>query len=228
MKCIEAGLGALIDGEVNRAQAEIIESHLKGCRLCRTEFEYLHSIRGFARQTPAIAPPKRLDEKVIFSFHAFHDLKRNKTMPEESPKTGWFGIPRFAFGAALALFVLTAISAFQLGKISALENRVGTRQASERESLAESNVAESIPVKIVEVPVIQEKIVRVPVITEKIVTKTIYVERKKGSSVPKTDNFAIKSTVENNGYLTTTNLKGFQPVSDFKVIINKKEKENEK
>lgn len=230
MKCIDVkeNLDAFLDGEIEFSRKEKITSHLEDCLLCRTQFEGLQTVGDSLRQHLFAAAPTVLDEKVLGAFEDFHSRKRNVKTAEKREKIGWFGIPRFALAAALALFALTAISAFQIGRMSAGEISVVMPQFQESRILpdAEQVKDEKIaPVKIVEVPVIKEKIVEVPVIR----TRTIYVE-KENKSVPNAlakDNFALKSSVENNGYLTKTNLKDFQPVSEFKLKINKEGNLNE-
>ena len=172
-------------------------------------------------------------KKFLVLFKTFHNEKRVEK--KDAEKIGWFGIPRFAFAAALILFVLATISAFQIGRMSAGEISIvmppvqGNKNPPPVEVTGNNpaNDGKNVPVKIIEVPVIQEKIIKVPVIK----TRTIYVEkdRKKEvrSNAPAKDNFALKSSVENNGYFTRTNLKDFQPVSEFKLKINKEEKQNE-
>lgn len=225
MKCInvEENFDALLDGEVSFLQKREIEKHLENCVSCQTEYENLQAIGGILKQNLAISAPSFLDEKVFSEFKNFH--------PEKSPKEkiGWFGIPRFAFTTAMILFVLATISAFQIGRMSASEISIVMPEVQENKT---SNREKQTSIKIVEVPVFREKIVEVPVIREKIVTKTIYVNRNKEKetqpNVSAKNNFTLKSSVENNGYLTQTNLKDFQPVSEFKIKISKEEKENEK
>lgn len=230
MKCIDVkeNLGAFIDDEVGISPVGEIEEHMASCVSCRTEGENLRTVSQGIRQIPRISAPAMLDRKVILAYQAFHDAKQRTVGAAEKPTVGWFGIPRFVFAATLAFVVLTAVSAYQIGRISASENAVAARQTQGEQSLPATDFANNNPAKIVEVPVIQEKIVRVPVTTEKIITKTIFVEKKRENTVPKKNTLALKSSVENNGYLTTTNLKGFQPVSELKVTISKKENGNEK
>ena len=230
MKCIDVkeNLNAFFDDEIESAQQRKVENHLEECASCRTEFKDLQSVRRAMKESMQISAPLFLDEKVLNAFQTFHDEKRVEKI--ETEKIGWFGIPRFAFASALILFVLGMFAAFQIGKMSASERSVVIPQVEGNQHLpivksAENASAQnenSAPVKIVEVPVIREKIVKIPVIK----TRTIYVERA-NKSVPnlsEKDNLALKSSVENNGYLTRTNLKDFQPVSEFNLKINKEEK----
>ena len=231
MNCIDIkeNLDAFFDDEIEFAQKRRVEKHLEKCSGCRTELENLQTIRKSVRRNPQVFAPVFLDAKMIRAFQNFHDEKR-AGKSNKKQKSSWFGIPRFAFAAALILFVLATISAFQLGRMSAGEISVVMPEIKENqnspiiESAEEKQTKDEnpAPVKIVEVPVIKEKIVEVPVIK----TRTICVEKenKTFSNDSAKDNFALKSSVENNGYLTRTDLKDFQPVSEFKLKINKEEK----
>lgn len=230
MKCIDVkeNLDAFLDAEIETSRKKKIESHLEDCLLCRTEFESLQTVGDSLRQNLFAAAPPALDDKILSAFENFHSQKRNVRAAEKREKIGWFGIPRFAFAAALALFALTAVSAFQIGRMSAGEISIVLPQEQEIRVLPDVEQAKDekiAPVKIVEVPVIKEKIVEVPVIK----TRTIYVEKENKSvpNAPAKDNFALKSSIEKNGYLTKTDLKDFQPVSEFKLKINKEDKLNE-
>lgn len=232
MKCIDVKekLDAFSDGEIDSAESEKIEIHLEDCIGCKAELENFQSLGKALRQNLYVSAPISLDEKVLADFRNFHGRKR--TEKTENKKMLWFGIPRFAFAAALFLFVAAIFSAFQIGRMSVGERNVAAspiRQNNdllqakndEKKQSEESNPA---PVKIVEVPVIKEKIVKVEVIK----TRTIYVNKNEKNEIPRTvsadNNLALKSSVENNGYLTKTDLRDFQPVSEIKFKINKEEK----
>ena len=225
MKCINVkeNLDALLDGEVSFTQKREIENHLETCVSCQTEFENLQAISGILKQNLAISAPLFLDKKVFSEFKNFHAEKPK----EKLQKIGWFGIPRFAFAAALILFTLGIISAFQIGKMSASEISVIMPEVQENKTLNQEKI---MSVKIVEVPVIREKIVKVPVIKEKIVTKIIYVNKdeKTDTNLPAKKDFALKNKIEDNKYLTRSNLEGFQPVSEMNLRISKEDNQNEK
>ena len=231
MKCIDVreNLNVFLDDAIENSRKEKIKSHMENCVSCRIEFETLQTIGDALRQNlfVAAAPPS-LDDKILSAFEDFHSQKRNVRAAEKREKNVWFGIPRFAFAAALALVALTAISAFQIGRMSAGELSVAMPQVQESRVLPQIENAKDekiASVKIVKVPVIKEKIIEVPVFK----TRTIYVEKENKSvpNEPAKNNFALKSSIEKNGYLTKTDLKAFQPVSEFKLKISKEEKENE-
>lgn len=244
MKCIDTkeNLDAFVDGEIEISLAEGIKRHLENCAACQAEFKSLQVINGSLKQNLRVSAPAFLDEKVLSAFKAFHEEKRVEKVREETQteKIGWFGIQRFAFAATLILFALATISAFQIGKMSASEVSIVMPRIEENKALMTAEFAgsnpimdeRSIPTKFIEVPIVREKIIKVPVIKEKIVTKTIYADKDKEnkvrSNVPAKNNLALKNSVKDNEYLTQTNLKGFQPVSDFKLKITKEENKDEK
>ena len=225
MKCIKIkeNLDALLDGEVSFSQKREIENHLGMCVSCQTEYENLRTINGVLKQNLAISAPLSLDKKVFSEFKNFHAEKPK----EKLQKIGWFGIPRFAFATALILFTLGIISAFQIGKMSASEISVVMPEVQENKI---PNQEKTTSEKIVEVPVIREKIVEVPVIKEKIVTKIIYVNKdeKTDANFPAKKDFVLKNKIEDNKYLTRSNLEGFQPVSEMNLRISKEDNQNEK
>lgn len=235
MKCIEVreNLDELLDGSAPIELARDIEGHFGDCLSCRTEFKNLRAISGTLRQIVPVSASAAFDEKVKNTFQAFHDEKRAQIIgaDEHKEKTGWFGIPRFAFATAFVLLALTAISAFELGRMSASEISVVTPIPQEERTsmvpeLERNNTTaakeEPVPVRVIEVPVIREKIV----------TRTVYVTKDKRKEprrgIPVKSSFAMQNSLKDNSYLTQIDLKGFQPVSDFKVRINRQEKENEK
>lgn len=240
MNCIktEEKFDALLDGRLSDLEKQEVETHLKTCDACRLGFENLRAISQTLKQNSAVSAPARLDQKVFSAFEAFHNVKAANTTIKPTEKAVWLGIPRFVLAAALAFFALSVISAFQIGRMSATGGEIADTASQEKKDsskdLAENNSEKSAPEKIVEVPVIREKIVEVPVITEKIVIRTVYVNKPKenaekpDSTVPGQNNFALKSSVAENGYLTQTDLRGFQPVSEIKTKITKRSIENEK
>lgn len=253
MKCTDAkeNLDALLDRELERARVLELENHLESCRFCRTEFENLQNVGAILRRNARISAPVSLDEKVFAAFGDFQDEKRRaKTENAEIEKAkaksvGWFGVPRFVFAAASFLLVLTALSAFQLGKLTAINSEISAIETPRNEA-AKSAPAESEKssptVQTIEVPIVtekiieKEKIIEIPVVREKIITRIVYKnakDEKKGNDqnvVPKTDAaepFTVKSRLKENQYSTQINLEGFQVISELKPIIIKGES-NEK
>jgi hypothetical protein len=248
MKCIniEQKLSELLDGELSSPEKATVETHLESCDSCRNSLANMQLISGNIKQNLAVSAPSLLDENVMNAFKNFYSEKLAEVTTEkpQTQKIGWFGIPKFAFAAALLLFGLVGFTAFQIGKISASEVSIISPEIKANETVndlpskvvaenKEPNVENDEKTKIIEIPVIKEKIVEVPVIKEKIVTRTIYVDREKTEkkenvtrpSFNRNDDVAMESSINENGFVTQTNLKGFQPVSDLKVKITKKEEE---
>ncbi|MGI8669733.1 MAG: anti-sigma factor family protein [Aridibacter sp.] len=251
MKCIdiEQKLNELLDGELGLSEKATVETHLESCDSCQTQFENMQAISGNMKQNLVISAPSLLDEKMMNAFQNFQNEKLAE-IPTEKTKTqkiGWFGIPKFAFAAALLLFGLVGITAFQIGKISASEVSIIMPQVQESKVLDNStnadfaenkqpNVGNVATTKIIEVPVIKEKIVEVPVIKEKIVTRVVYRNTENKNVVgnkenlpkfSKTKEVASTNGLKDNEFSTQINLKGFQLVSELKPQIIKGEK-NEK
>ncbi len=241
MKCIEVekNLDAFFDGEIS--QPKEIAAHLENCVSCQTIFENLGTMRRTLKQNFTVSAPSLLGVNMLSAFQNHHEAKRREKVEtkQSTEKVGWFGIPRFAFAAALILFTLGIISAFQIGKMSVGERMVLVPQNQENlltnESAKDKN---PVQIKYVEVPVVQEKIVKVPVVREKIFTRIIYkninVEDTKKNDVKsgfpssgKAENSAVSSRLKDNRYSTQVNLKNFQIVSDLKPKIIKGEN-NEK
>lgn len=253
MKCIniEQKLSELLDGELGLSEKATVETHLELCDSCQNSFANMQAISGNMKQNLAVSAPNLFDEKVLNTFQNFQNEKLAEISTEKprTQKIGWFGIPKFAFAAALLLFGLVGITAFQIGKISASEVTVISPEIKENKIandlpnkiVAEKNeptIKNDTTIKFVEIPVIKEKIVEVPVIKEKIVTRIVYknlnTEDRKGkdtkNSVPKndkTEKFAVSSRLKENQYSTQINLEGFQFISELKPQIIKGEN-NEK
>ncbi|MCB1025726.1 MAG: hypothetical protein KDB79_15115 [Acidobacteria bacterium] len=229
MKCIEVSknLDILLDGEIHDFRHKKIESHLNICGSCRAKFESLQAISNSIRQTLPGAAPSSLDERVLKAFQDHH-AKRESAPPEE--KAGWFQIPKLAFAAAFLLFALFCGAAFELGKLSANNVSVSVADINpapkriENADFGADHPGINEPEQLV-----KTKFVKVPVIKEKIVTKIACVDRdqitahktRKDNSAQ--DTFAINNSINDKEFLTQTNLKDFQPVSEIKPIVTKQE-----
>lgn len=232
MNCIEIerNLDAFFDGEITSSKE--IEAHLENCVSCQTSFANLQTISRAMKQNFAVSAPTLLGDKVMSAFQNYHEAKRREKVEkkQQTKKIGWFAIPRFAWAAILILFALGMISAFQIGKMSASEISVVMPEVQENinsNQIENELNTQKAEMKIVEVPVIREKIVEVPVIREKIFTKTVYVNRteKNTNVLPTKEDFALTNKIEDNKYLTRSNLEGFQPVSEMNLRVSKEENE---
>ena len=92
----------------------------------------------------------------------------------------------------------------------------------------------SLSVPVVEVRTVTEvKTIEVPVVQKEIVTHIIYRDRKPAQvalSTPKLDDqkLAVANEANGNGYLTNTELTGFQPNADMTLKVIKRNVQNEK
>lgn len=230
MKCIEVkeNLAAFFDYEIDFSTREKIESHLQHCVFCQNEYANLKNLSHSLKQNlPIPITSSTLDKKVLSAFENFHQQKQE----EKHQSFNWFGISKLAFASAFLLLALFSGLAFQIGRISASNVEISMPEINGNgQTNFDNKPMEQTPeIKIVEVPVVKEKIIKVRIIEEKIVTKTIYVEKKSKNSVQKfispENMFALNSSVKDGEFLTTTNLDGFQPVSEIKATITKKEEE---
>lgn len=243
MKCIEVkkNLDALLDDEIRFSEREKIGEHIKTCESCQTEFKNFQTISKSMKQSMPLIAPTYLDQKIIGAFENHHARKQTF---ETEEKIGWFGIPKFAFATAFLLLAIFSGLAFQLGRISAssveiatsvnreniqgLPNKKTEKVLTTKSDFDEKVGKESPEIKIIKVPVVKEKIVKVPVVKEKIVTKIVYVDKqnlmkkRKNNKLPKTT-FALNNSVKEAEFSTQTNLKDFQPVTEIKPQIIKKE-----
>lgn len=251
MKCIDAeeNLDALLDREIEMTHKRKIEIHFETCRSCQTKFRNLRAVSEILKQSPVISAPASLDKKVFGAFENFHREKHSQKATEKSPpeKNGWFGIPRFAYAAALFLFALATVSAFQLGRMSATNvelsrietptgatpSTVETARAVKDDSLANGETAAAQTIR---VPVVREKIIRIPVVREKIIVRTVYRNSNKKDignddeiNLKNAENqqFTVKSRLRGNQYSTQINLKGFRVISELKPVIIKGENNEE-
>ncbi len=235
MKCIniEQKLSELLDGELGLSEKATVETHLESCDSCRNSFANMQIISGNMKQNLAVSAPNLLDKKVLNAFQDFQNEKLAEIPTEErqTQKIGWFGIPKFAFAAALILFGLIGITAFQIGKISASEVTIISPEIKENKSVndlpsktvAENNVAKDENTKIIEIPVIKEKIIEVPVIKEKIVTRIVYKERERTNR----NKAIVKSKTQNDENFAQAEINKYRIVSELKPKIIKAGETNE-
>ncbi len=241
MKCIQVRekLEAFSDDEIGFSERENIASHLANCESCGSEFEGLKSLSKAMKNTLPMSASASLDAKVFEAFESHNAVATAVVTEEKQEKIGWFGIPKLAFAAALLLLAMFSGFAFQLGRMSVgnvQENLAEKDRKSVEENKSKSsefvvtNKTDSeekekkVETKIVEVPVIKERIIKIPVVQEKIVTRTIYVDRNQKVNKPNLsgkDNLALNNSVKDGEFLTQTNLKDFQPVTEIKPKISK-------
>ena len=230
MKCAEVKqqLDFLIDAEIKSPQKEEIRRHLQDCADCLERFENLQIVGQLLKEYLPVSAPVNLDKKVLEAFYNHH--KSKKPLPAVSEKVGFLRrilVPVPVFAAVFAAFAFAFIAAYQFGKMSANANLTAGKSslaAANKISEPSQNTPVSI-VKYVEVPV--AKIVQVPVFRERVITR--FVEKNKNVRKPTAPRDSkpsetVTAANKKNQYLIQFSLEGFQPVSELKPKIIKKER----
>lgn len=239
----EKQIEAFVDDELDRSSRKRIEAHLAECSSCEKTLENLQAVRGILRNSlPAVSTSSAVDDHVMAAFHRKHE-QRNTSKPTRWWQAifGQISLPNPALSFAAIVLLATVGLAFQLGRMSVSEiqstvpaTETADLSAKSPENISSERIVEVPVIKTVEVPV--TKIVEVPVVKEKVVTKVVYVNWRqekdaKNENAPgnfSRDTLALSSSVDEKGFVTQVNLKGFQPASELKTRIIKGEKSNEK
>lgn len=240
MKCVDAEifLNDFANDELDFTLRQKIELHLQKCPFCQSEAEELKAINSLLKQLPPTVPSNQFDERMMQAFRT-HQQKQTKL----SLWTAVFAnlsIPKPALAFGLLALAGVSLLAFQIGRLTAPKNEMTANQKiSQTESFDNSPLVQIVE-KRVEVPTI--KTVEVPVYKEKIVNRVVYKNRDISKTEKVVDHKEIKTletdfdfqntavTYVQNGNVTFTpiNLKNLQPVSEIKMDIIKKGKDNEK
>ena len=254
MKCddVEKQIDSLFDNEFDSVIRSAIERHLKECATCGQNYAKLQAVNSLLVNAVPVPDPKRLDARVRQAFRQRHN-KKHETKERldwwASLSAGLNATPKTAFAAVVLLFAVSIGLAFQLGRITAATIQTASPQSDNVEQAAASNEknepvssadsspdrnAAAVPVtKFIKVPVIKE--IKVPVIKEKVVNRFVYVAGAQGRKPVKNNTSmtfrggagALKNSMQKNEFLTETDLKGFQLVSDSKARIIKKGESDE-
>ncbi len=238
MQCIEVEklVNRLIDDELEFQVRKSVEAHLDDCHSCKRVFERTQGIGGILKDfLPPVAPSNRLDALVMEAFYS-----KQKQPVSNAPQSsrlhtifGWLAIPRLV-SLAFATIIFAALLGltFQLGRISATDVQI-TMPTGSLAGL-QTQPSDKISLVIPETPAI--KIVKIPVVREKIVTRFVYLNKRIGEkneiktnrNNSQTNELLMNDSIAENGYLTQTSLKGFQPVSKIKTMVIKGGITNEK
>jgi hypothetical protein len=237
MQCVEVEklVNRLVDGELELANKRSVEVHLNKCRSCKRVFENTQAIGGILkRHLPPVAPSSRLDAIVMEAFYSKQKQRTtNAVQFWRHTIFGWLVIPRpVAFAFATVIFAALLGFAFQLGRISATDIQI--TMPTDNLADAQTQPYDKVPPLVAENPAV--KIVEVPVVREKIVTRFVYLNKrsdtknavKTAANNPPSNEFSMNDSIAENGYLTQTSLKGFQPVSKIKTTVIKGGNTNEK
>ncbi|HEU0179972.1 MAG TPA: zf-HC2 domain-containing protein [Blastocatellia bacterium] len=122
MNCqeINSQLGALLDRELEPAQASMMRRHLGHCIECQGELERLRALKTALQSVESPAASARLDERVMEAFRLRHGRAG-----DAGKAYGWrawifnsFAIPKPALALIVALLVGTAALAYKAGEIT--------------------------------------------------------------------------------------------------------------
>ena len=133
MNCqeINSQLGALLDRELEPAQASTMRRHLGHCIECQGELERLRALKTALQNAGSPAVSSRLDERVMAAFRLQHG--RAGAISKLSGWRAWifnlFAIPKPALALIGALLVGTAALAYKAGEIRGARLQVITPPA---------------------------------------------------------------------------------------------------
>src|SRR5438105_11836173 len=73
MKCAETtNIGPMLDGELDKSEAKRLSGHAGVCSECGAERKRLLALSGLMRQSPAIAAPLNLEQRILTGFRRIH------------------------------------------------------------------------------------------------------------------------------------------------------------
>jgi anti-sigma factor (TIGR02949 family) len=103
MKCESASplLESYLDGELDRAAVDELESHLAGCPACRAQLGQLEELRGALRALPRQRAPAELRARLM----ALHELPARES-PRVAPGGAWWKLAAAVLsGVAIGLSI---------------------------------------------------------------------------------------------------------------------------
>ena len=225
MQCneVEKWIESLVDDEITWRLKKDVETHVGDCRSCERILQNTRTLKNVLRNSlPLISPPGRLDANVMKAFYSAREKRAaTKTPTWRSAFFQRVDIPK-PIAALLTVLIAALLGlAFQLGRVSV--------SAAQKVSDTPAPLAQIIGIPVT-------KVVEVPVIKEKLVTHYVYVNKQRNDDNqiksirgnPQTDNLELNSSIAENGYITQTNLKGFQPTAEIKIGVRKGGKDNER
>lgn len=243
MNCIEIEkqIDSLIDSDIYSVIEEEIKNHLKECLICEQKYEKLFAVNRVLSSAASVPNSKNFDARVMNAFRHYHSKK-----PETKETIGWITrltgfavLPKIATAVPALLFIVTAVTAFQIGRISATDVHIAITSSEDNRypasGLNDERISSNESQQNENTNKTDTKFLNVPVVKERFIKRIVYVnseskrlQRKNtGSTIPQKDNLAIKSLMLRNEYLTEVNLKGFQLISNSKVRIIKKGENDE-
>lgn len=239
MKCteIEKQIDSFISNELDFAEKQKINLHLQECATCRKEIKEIQEASDLLKTLPAIPFSNQFDVRMM---QAFREHKQEQAKP-----TFWqallagFSISKPALALGLLVIAIFTGFAFQLGRMTSPKtgnSEISINNQSEQKGEPLVQVVE----KRVEVPVI--KTVEVPVYKERVLNRVIYktIEVVRNVKSPDENQNQVSIYAYNSQKLASmearkmdelfhqVNLKEFQPITDMKTQIMRKDSNNEK
>ena len=224
MKCddVKELMDELINNELDWSLVQKMEAHIKQCSACEETLSGMRAIGDLLRDSlPIFSPSVETEAAVMGAFSRARYEEKTKTIRPTSRKTLFAPItlPMPAFGlSAVAILALLGI-AFQTGRLSAGD-------VTPAIPMVDSHVPRSAPE--------QPPRTQVEVPSTKVVTRFVYLKRprqkKSGTGVREAgaDMPTLNTSIAENGYMTQTSLKRFQPVSTIKFRVVKGSRSYEK
>jgi putative zinc finger protein len=156
MNCqeINSQLGALLDQELEPAEASMIRLHVGRCVECQGELERLGALKTAMQGVESPAVSARLDERVLAAFQRRHG--RANAISKTAGWRAWFYnsfvIPKPALALIGLLLVGTAIMAYKAGEITGTRSQVITPPAPVYSQSSAPRAIESVRVVHVKTP----------------------------------------------------------------------------
>lgn len=156
MNCqeINSQIGALLDQEMEPAQASMIRRHLRRCIECQGELERLRSLKTALQSVESPVVSARLDERVMAAFQLQHG--QASAVSQRPGWRAWFYnsvvTPKPALALIGALLVVTVALAYKAGEIMGTRLRIITPPALTYSPSARPQAIESVRVVYVKTP----------------------------------------------------------------------------
>ena len=223
MKCfeVEARMEQLISNDLDLSVAKELEAHIKRCSSCQMNLIDVRKIGFLLRDSlPILLPSAETDASVMNAFHRRHNHKRISIIQSAlgwKPAFGTVVISKPAF-ALIAIAVLSSMGiAFQVGRLSAVDTTIPVIEPH-----ASSSIDHRLRTQVVQIPI------------TKVVKQFVYLksrpQKKSGTTVERyspPNSSTLNSSIAENGYMTQTSLKSFQPVPTIKFRVVKGVRDDE-
>lgn len=236
MKCVDVEKYSedFIENSLDFAARQKFERHLEECFSCRKAINQIQESGVLLKKASLISLSPHFDAKMMRAYNSH--FEKQPTASFRATLFNTFSISKPALSMAILTLIAFSALAFQLGKMSARNtaNLLTDNSSNEEKTIVKvvENRIEVPVIKTVEVPVYKEKIVSRIVYRNREIIKAVQIADNPESKFQETD-FNARSaafTYVQNGdeNFTPINLKNFQPVSEMRIEIIKRGKDNDK